>query len=138
MTATASGSKLGKSRRKPSLRVVRPRLKLWLEAGGESVMCRGMAEILRAVDRVHSIKAAAAEIGRSYRFVWARIKSAEAALGAKLVAAQIGGKGAERSELTPLAAGLLREYDELRQEVNRLVDDVYAKRIDAVLKTHRL
>lgn len=134
MTLSASGPKPRKSRSKPFPRLVRPRLKLWLEADGESVFCRGMADILRAVDRTHSIKAAAAEVGRSYRFIWARIKSAETALGAKLVAAQVGGKGAERSGLTPLAAALLREFDQLRRDAHRLIDDVYARRIDAVLK----
>ncbi len=122
------------ARRSPA---VRPRVKLWLESGGESVFCRGLAEILNAVESTHSIKAAAAEVGRSYRFVWARIKDAEAALGGKLVAAHVGGSGSQRSELTPLARDLLQEFERVRQEVFQLVDKIFGERLQTTLKKHR-
>jgi molybdate transport system regulatory protein len=128
-----------KSRRRKSpaaAGVISPHVKLWLEANGENVFCRGMAEVLEAVQRTHSIKGAAAEVGRSYRYIWARIKQTEEALGAKLVAAQVGGRGAERSELTPLAVELLQEFSHMRAEVYRLIDDVSARRLAALLKRH--
>ena len=121
---------------KPPQLAVTPRVKLWLEASGESVFCSGLAAMLAAVDQTHSIKAAAAEVGRSYRFVWARIKKAELALGAKLVEAHVGGSGTRRSELTPLAQDLLHDFRELRSEIFHLVDDVFAKRLQATLKRH--
>lgn len=125
------------SKRKPSQPIVNPRVKLWLEANEESVFCRGLADMLRSVERTHSIKAAAVDVGRSYRFVWARIKTAEQALGSKLVETHIGGAGPQRSELTPLAQELLSEFDELRQEVFRLVDGVFGQRLQKLLTKHR-
>lgn len=119
--------------REPS---VTPHVKLWLELNGESVLCRGLSEMLKAVERTHSIKGAAAEVGRSYRFVWARIKEAEKALGATLVEAHVGGAGSHRSELTPLAVELLSEFDQLRAEVHHLVDEIFARRFAAALRKH--
>ena len=125
-----------RSKAKTSQLTVTPRVKLWLEANGESIFCSGLAAMLAAVDQTHSIKAAATEVGRSYRFVWARIKKAELALGAKLVEAHVGGSGTRRSALTPLAKDLLQDFHELRSEIIHLVDDVFARRLQATLKRH--
>lgn len=116
--------------------LIAPRAKIWFEANGENVFCRGLADVLDAVERTHSIKAAAEEVGRSYRHIWARIKRTEEALGEKLVAAQVGGRGAERSELTPLAIDLVREFREMRAEIHRLIDQVYARRLAGFKKKH--
>src|SRR5262245_35427932 len=62
-----------------------PRVKVWLEAGGRYAFGFGISEILQAVGRAGSIKQAAADLGKSYRHVWGRIKAAEAALGRPLV-----------------------------------------------------
>lgn len=134
-TKAKSSGRAASSKMSPS--TVTPQVKLWLEANGESVFCRGLANMLQAVDRTHSIKAAAGKVGRSYRFVWARIKEAERALGAKLVEAHVGGSGTQRSELTPLAKDLLGEFDQLRAEVFHLVDEVFGQRLQQTLKKHR-
>ena len=76
-----------------------PRVKVWLEQDGGYAFGLGLADILQAVGRTGSIKAAAAELGKSYRHVWARIKQAERALGERLVEARVGGEplAAERT-----------------------------------------
>lgn len=124
-----------KTKRKPL--TVRPRVKLWLESEEESVLCGGLCQMLRAVEETGSIKHAAKQIERSYRFVWARIKEAEEALGQTLVETQVGGRGANRSELTELARDLLQEFDNLRSEVFHLVDDVFTKRLNKTLSKHQ-
>lgn len=113
---------------------LKPRTKIWLEVDGQSVFCRGLRDILQAVDETGSIKEGAARVGRSYRFVWARIKQAEAALGATLVKTQVGGKGTQRSELTDVARDLIGAFDELRERVFGLVDEVFQKRIRPTLR----
>jgi molybdate transport system regulatory protein len=62
-----------------------PRVKVWLEVGGQYAVGLGISEILLAVDRTGSIKQAALEVGMSYRHVWERVKEAEGALGLALV-----------------------------------------------------
>lgn len=116
---------------------LKPRTKIWLEVDGQSIFCRGLRDMLLAVDETGSIKEGAARVGRSYRFVWARIKQAEAALGSTLVKTQVGGKGTQRSELTEVARNLISAFDELRERVFVLVDEVFQKRIRPTLRTQR-
>jgi molybdate transport system regulatory protein len=91
-----------------------PRLKVWLEIDGSYVFGRGISEILKAVDDAGSIKHAAASLGKSYRYVWKRVKDAESAIGEPLVETQVGGKDAHRSDLTKLARTLVKEFNRLR------------------------
>lgn len=114
---------------------LRFRSKIWLEVDGDSVFCHGLRQMLEAVESTGSIKAAAAKIGRSYRFVWARIKGAEEALGATLVKTQVGGTGPRRSELTDVARNLVATFDELHQRVFELANELFEQRIQPTLNT---
>lgn len=111
------------------LGLLKPRTKIWLEIDGQSVFCPGLRDMLEAIERTGSIKSAAAHVGRSYRFVWARIKEAETSFGASLVKTQVGGTGPRRSELTEVGRNLVAAFDELRDRVFETVDDVFRKRI---------
>jgi molybdate transport system regulatory protein len=111
-------------------------VKLWLEAGDASVLCRGLSDMLKGVEETGSIKEAAVRVDRSYRFVWSRIKDAERSMGATLVQTRVGGHGVQRSELTPLARDLIRDFDQLRQDVFELVDGVFRKRLESTLRRH--
>jgi molybdate transport system regulatory protein len=115
----------------------RPRAKVWLEIDGAYIFGRGISDILKAVAQCGSIKEAARSVGKSYRHVWARIKAAEQALGAELVRTQVGGSGVRRSELTALGCDLVRDFDVLRQQVLKLVEREYQRRLHATLDRHR-
>lgn len=115
---------------------IRPRVKLWIEAREESVLCTGMLEILTAVAETGSIKQAAEQVGRSYRFIWNRIKEAEDALGHQLVQTQVGGRDAHRSDLTPLALDLVSQFEEVRDEICQIVDEMYVKKLNQTLSRH--
>lgn len=111
------------TRKKPSRdQTLRPRVKLWLEFQGEHVFCSGLCQILDAVERTGSIKEAAGEVDKSYRFVWDKIKRAERKLGQKLVDARVGGEGVRRSSLTPLGQRLVNNFLALRVKLHTLVD----------------
>jgi molybdate transport system regulatory protein len=116
---------------------VAPHAKLWLEVDGQYVFGRGISDILKAVESTGSIKAAADQLGKSYRFVWSKIKEAERALGAPLVRTQIGGKDARRSELSELARDLVRDFDQLRERVLALVGREFRQRLGLTLERHR-
>ena len=122
---------------KTRTKTVRPRVKIWLESDGESVLCHGLCDILKAVEETGSIKSAAAKVGRSYRFVWSRIKDAETAFGTTLVETRVGGREANRSELSPLSKDLLNNFDTLCQQVYHLVDGAFAEQLKTTLKRHR-
>ena len=114
----------GPRKRRSSDKVV-PRAKLWLERNGEYVFGRGISEILKAVEQTGSIKAAARRLGKSYRFIWGKIKRTERAIGAPLVHTHVGGQGAHRSDLTDLARDLVREFDALRGRVSEVVNQEF-------------
>lgn len=103
-------------------RTLLPRVKLWLEVDGEHVFCSGLCQMLEAIGRTGSIKDAAGEIGKSYRYVWNKIKEAETNLGQKLVDARVGGMASQRSSLTPRARQLVRRFLALRAEIHAIVD----------------
>jgi molybdate transport system regulatory protein len=107
-----------------------PRVKVWLEVGGEFALGMGICEILQAIERAGSIKHAAAELGKSYRHIWARIKNAERGLGAALVESQVGGQGSQRSALTPRARQLVEAFLGLRARMLQLVEEEFARHFE--------
>ena len=115
---------------------VKPRTKLWLEVNSQYVFGLGISEILKAVQHTGSIKAAAREVGKSYRHVWDKIKQAEQALGVPLVRSQVGGKDARRSELSELAQDLVRDFDDFRQTLFHLVQVEFSQRLRDTLEKH--
>jgi molybdate transport system regulatory protein len=105
------------TRRRTKQADLSPRVKVWLEIDGRYAFGFGICEILQAVDRAGSIKQAAADLGKSYRYVWGRVKKAEQSHGRRLVETQVGGQGAQRSALTPEARKLITAFLALRGRV---------------------
>jgi len=87
----------------------------------------GIAEILQAVAQAGSIKRAAAQLGKSYRHVWGRVKAAEKALGQPLVETQVGGAGDRRSTVTPLAQRYATAFLQLRGRMKELLQGEFAR-----------
>jgi molybdate transport repressor ModE-like protein len=105
-----------------------PRVKVWLEANGRYSFGFGLSEILQAVERAGSIKQAASDLGKSYRYVWGRIKQAEAAVGESLVETQVGGQGTQRSFLTDTARKLVADFLALRGRMIEVMEHEFARR----------
>jgi molybdate transport system regulatory protein len=97
-------------------------VKVWLETAGRYSFGFGLTEILQAVDRAGSIKQAADDLGKSYRYIWGRIKAAERTLGQRLVETQVGGKGRQRSFLTPAAVQLVDDFLAVRRRMMQVVE----------------
>jgi len=113
-----------------------PRAKLWLEVDGQYVFGLGISDTLKAIQHTGSIKAAAKELGKSYRYTWDKVKQAEQALGAPLVLTQVGGRDARRSELTALAQDLVVEFDALRKRLFGLIQGPFHERLRATVRRH--
>ena len=107
---------------------LRPRIKVWLETDGRYAFGFGLSEILRAVGQHGSIKQAAASLGKSYRYIWGRLKEAERALGQKLVETHVGGTGLQRSFLTPTARKLVKDFLGVRQRIMKVADQEFRRR----------
>jgi molybdate transport system regulatory protein len=107
-----------------------PRVKVWLELQGEYVFGFGISQILKSVEATGSIKAAAEQLGKSYRHIWGRIKQAEGSLGNPLVETRVGGAVAGRSSLTELGTRLVADYDALRARMLKVVEAEFSSRFD--------
>ncbi|SIO45420.1 molybdate transport system regulatory protein [Singulisphaera sp. GP187] len=105
---------------------VRPRVKVWFEAGGGYSFGFGLIAILQAVDHAGSIKQAAGVLGQSYRHIWGRIKAAEQALGHPLVETQVGGQSTNRSGLTESARRLINDFLTMRDRMVQVMEDEFA------------
>ena len=105
-----------------------PRVKVWLEADGRYAFGFGVGEILQAVDRAGSLKHAAQALGKSYRYVWGRVKKTERDLGMRLVETQVGGQGVRRSALTAEARELVEAFLALRARMIEVVAEEFGRR----------
>lgn len=108
-------------------RLLVPRVKVWVECRGRYAFGYGLAEILQAVERAGSFKEAASDLGKSYRYIWGRIKEAEKVLGQQLVETHVGGQGHQRSFLTPAAKQLVASFLSLRGRLAQLLEQEFAR-----------
>lgn len=118
-------------RKSAGRKLAEPRVKVWLEVRGQYAFGFGISRILKAVEATGSIKAAAEQLGKSYRYVWGRIKKTEKAIGEPLVATRVGGKGPHRSGLTASAKRLVADYDALRDRMFEVVQQEFDRRFGA-------
>ena len=96
------------------------RYKIWLERNEKTIFGRGREELLRSIDELHSLYAAAKKLKMSYRAAWGRLKASEARLGLKLTCSDGQGRG---MHLTPEAKDLLDKFDRLEHDVESFLDD---------------
>ena len=71
----------------------------------------GIAELLRHVDELHSLRAAAQAMEMAYSKAWTIMKNAETGLGVKLLDSSTGGKNGGGAALTEDARRILDAYE---------------------------
>ena len=94
------------------------RHKVWLDAGGRFALGDGGVELLRAIGATGSIRAAAAQVGWSYRHALAYLDNADAALSRPLVDRARGGMERGGARLTDEGLRLIRRYGAFRQQLD--------------------
>lgn len=102
-----------------------PRANVTLTRRGLAVLGEREARLLEAVERVRSIKDAAAEAGISYRTAWSVIQQMEQALGRPIVVSRAGGPGGGATTLTEECRRLLAIYQDLRRELEECLMRVW-------------
>ena len=93
------------------------RLHLWMERGGGTMLGLGRLQLLERIAHSGSIKAAADQLGMSYRAAWGKLKASEEALGIALVEKVGGNKCGCR--LTPEGHALAETFRLWFGEVER-------------------
>ena len=100
----------------------------------------GVAELLRRVRELHSLRAAAMSMSMAYSKAWTVVRNAENGLGFHLLTSTAGGKHGGGAELTDEARRMLRAYDDycekLRSYGEQLFEETFAF-YDALPKAER-
>ncbi len=93
------------------------RVRVWVERAGRAVLGEGRLELLEAIERTHSISAAARQLGMSYRRAWLLVQEANAAAGLPLVSAKTGGQRGGGAALTAHGRDVVAVFRRLQSEV---------------------
>ena len=70
----------------------------------------GVSQLLKRVDELHSLRAAALSMSMAYSKAWTIVKQAERELGFPLLVSVTGGRHGGGAELSPKAERLLAAY----------------------------
>ncbi|MEL9990709.1 MAG: winged helix-turn-helix domain-containing protein [Thermoproteus sp.] len=106
---------------------VKVKYRIWVEWNGNQIIGPGIYDILKAIDETGSIASAARKLGFSYKFIWTYLKKLEDILQVPLVQSKRGGRERGKTELTEIGQLLLKHYEELSAEINRLIPTWEAK-----------
>ncbi len=102
--------------------------RFWLTTTSDTeIMGEQLLALLRDIEILGSISAAAAKNNISYRKAWGDIKFAEEILKFPIVEKKRGGKDGGLSTLTPDGKLLLNAFDELTAEFDKSVHQIIKK-----------
>ena len=111
------------------------RSKIWIQdARGGVILGLGRLKILKTVQELGSLHAAAKKLGMSYRALWGKIKATEERLGFPLLVRNIGGVSGGGSKLTEQAVKLIEEYQKLNDAIQDYSNAVFDIEMSATLK----
>jgi molybdate transport repressor ModE-like protein len=114
---------------------VRPKARLYLsDADGEGAFGDGRFRLLKMVAEEGSLRRAADRLGRGYRKAWGDIRSAERALGRKLVVTNRGGPAGGTTELTDFGREFLDGWERYRNEVSSCIDAAYGRHVGGLFE----
>lgn len=99
---------------------IKPRIRI-VDGEGTIVMGPGKADLLDAVARSGSIRAAAEELGMSYMRAWTLIRTMNAAFRSPLVEKERGGSAQGGAHLTPRGQKVLELYRKMEKKAERAI-----------------
>ena len=99
-----------------------------VDDAGEKFFGEGPYRLLAGVERLGSLRAAAAELGMAYSKASRVMARAERELGAALTERRVGGADGGGSALTPLARELMCRYEAFREDCARAARASFTRR----------
>ena len=94
----------------------------------------GIAELLRRVRELKSLRAAAASMGMAYSEAWTIVKTSEEALGFKLLVSTTGGRHGGGAVLSSKAEKLLAAYEDYCAALRRTAQESFAASFEEFLQ----
>lgn len=105
---------------------VRPRIRI-VSDDGTIVLGPGKADLLDAIARTGSIRAAAGELGMSYMRAWTLVKTMNAAFRSPLVGKERGGSEQGGAQLTERGASVLALYRKMEAKAEKAIEPLWEK-----------
>lgn len=105
---------------------VRPRIRV-VRDDDTIVIGPGKADLLDAIRRTGSIRAAAGELGMSYMRAWTLVRTMNAAFRSPLVEKERGGAGQGGAQLTAAGERVLALYRKMEEKAEKAVAGVWEK-----------
>lgn len=99
---------------------IRPRIRV-VSDDGTVVLGPGKADLLDAIGRTGSIRAAAEELGMSYMRAWTLVRTMNAAFRSPLVEKERGGSEQGGARLTARGENVLRLYRQMEAKAARAI-----------------
>jgi molybdate transport system regulatory protein len=111
-----------------------PQFKLWISSSvAEGVFGDGKWRLLSAIARDGSLRAAAQELGISYRKAWGDLKKAEECLGITFIHKHRGGSRGGKTSLTSEGRKWVEAYSRFREELEKAADNSFQNNIRVLL-----
>ncbi len=105
---------------------LRPRIRI-VGNDGTIVLGPGKADLLEAIARTGSIRAAAGELGMSYMRAWTLVRTMNEAFRAPLVEKVRGGSEQGGAQLTESGRKVLSLYRKMEEKAARAAEGVWVK-----------
>jgi molybdate transport system regulatory protein len=105
---------------------VRPRVRI-VRDDDMVVLGPGKADLLDAIRRTGSIRAAAGELGMSYMRAWTLVRTMNAAFREPLVEKERGGAGQGGAQLTPSGTRVLELYRKMEEKAEKAMAGLWEK-----------
>ena len=113
---------------KNNLKEINFNFKIWLSAkDGKGIMGDGKWQILKAIEKHGSLKAATETLGITYRRTWGDLKKIENDLGVQLLEKSRGGKDGGATVLTPEGQNLVNAFDKFHNKVDEFIDKAFSE-----------
>jgi molybdate transport system regulatory protein len=116
------------------MRVGPLKLKLQLVCGDHFAIGPGKADVLEAIDREHSIRAAGKALGMSYRRIWLLVDQMNRCFSDKLVETLTGGGHERGARLTETGRVALAAFRELEAESAKVAELPAFARLSSLIR----
>ena len=102
--------------------------KIWLSSkAGEGIMGDGKWLLLKTIDNLGSLSAAADKLNISYRKAWGDLKKIEEFIKIPIIEKHRGGKDGGNTVLTIEGKKLVKAFDNMHEEINKNMEVSFSK-----------
>ncbi len=110
--------------------------KIWLSTNdGKGIMGDGKWQILKAIEKHGSLKAATITLNLTYRRTWGDLKQIEKDLGYPLPEKKRGGKYGGETTLTVQGERLVKAFDKFHKKTDRFMEKAFVELAKNLLHT---